>query len=72
MSHRACGAPRRTCRASYDPNAAISLWQKMTSLGDPQSPQFLFTYPSYASRIDDLRVCAARVVPLYEQTRSAR
>jgi len=44
----------------------------MTSLGDPQPPQFLFTYPSYASRIDDLRVCAARVVPLYEQTRSAR
>jgi len=59
-------------RAGYDPRAAISLWQKMTSLGDSQPPQFLSTHPSYASRIDDLKDYAARVAPLYEQARSAR
>jgi len=57
-------------RAGYDPRAAISLWQKMGSLGKGEPPQFLSTHPSHASRISDLKVYAARVMPLYEQARA--
>lgn len=57
-------------RAGYDPRAAVSLWQKMSKLGDGERPQFLSTHPSHESRISDLRVYAARVMPLYEQSRA--
>ncbi|MDX1376115.1 MAG: M48 family metallopeptidase [Burkholderiales bacterium] len=56
-------------RAGYDPRAAISLWQKMSALGDAQPPQFLSTHPSYETRIADLRKYAERVMPLYERAR---
>lgn len=56
-------------RAGYDPRAAITLWQKMRALGDGQPPQFLSTHPSYDTRIADLQVYAARVMPLYERAR---
>lgn len=55
-------------RAGYDPRAAISLWQKMGSLGGGQPPQFLSTHPSHESRIRDLEDYAQRVLPLYEKT----
>ena len=57
-------------RAGYDPRAAVSLWQKMSKLGDGEPPQFLSTHPSHASRLKDLSVYAARVMPLYEQSRA--
>jgi predicted Zn-dependent protease len=56
-------------RAGYDPRAAVTLWEKMGKLGGGQPPQFLSTHPSHATRIADLRVYAARVLPLYEQAR---
>ena len=57
-------------RAGYDPQAAISVWEKMTadsSSGGP--PEFLSTHPSGQSRIDDLRAQLPKVLPLYEATR---
>jgi predicted Zn-dependent protease len=57
-------------RAGYDPQAAISVWEKMTadrSSGGP--PEFLSTHPSEQSRIDDLRAQLPTVLPLYEATR---
>ena len=59
-------------RAGYDPRAAISLWEKMQGLGGSQTPQFLSTHPSYATRVDDLRVYAGRVMPLYQETQRRR
>jgi predicted Zn-dependent protease len=53
-------------RAGYDPRAAITLWQKMSSLGGGRQPQFLSTHPSPATRITDLQQYSARVMPLYE------
>lgn len=52
-------------RAGYDPNAAISLWQKMAKLGGG-GPEFLSTHPSGESRIRDLQAAVPRVMPLYQ------
>ena len=56
-------------RAGYDPRAAIALWQKMARLGS-NGPEFLSTHPSPATRIADLEIHAAKVMPLYEQARA--
>lgn len=53
-------------RAGYDPNAAISLWQKMGKLGGEGPPEFLSTHPSGDSRIRDLEASVPRVLPLYQ------
>ncbi len=57
-------------RAGYDPNAAVSLWQKMQKLaGGSQPPQFLSTHPSNESRIADVTQDAQKVMPLYQQAK---
>jgi predicted Zn-dependent protease len=56
-------------RAGYDPRAAITLWQKMSAQGGGSTPEFLSTHPSATTRIADLQVYSARVMPLYEQAR---
>lgn len=56
-------------RAGYDPRAAITLWQKMGALGGSRPPEFLSTHPSPESRMNDLRVAAERVMPLYQQAK---
>lgn len=58
-------------RAGYNPNAAVTLWQKMAALNQGNAPpEFLSTHPSPDSRIADLRAIAAQVMPLYEQNRA--
>lgn len=57
-------------RAGYDPRAAVTLWQKMGKLSGGSPPQWLSTHPSHETRTRDLENYAARVMPLYERTRS--
>ncbi|MCL4747673.1 MAG: M48 family metallopeptidase [Burkholderiaceae bacterium] len=59
-------------RAGYDPRAAVTLWQKMARSGGGSGPQWLSTHPSAETRIRDLEVYSARVMPLFEQARRAR
>ena len=59
-------------RAGYNPNAAISLWQKMGSAGGSAPPEFLSTHPSSSSRTQALRANIPKVMPLYEQSRKNR
>jgi predicted Zn-dependent protease len=56
-------------RAGYDPNAAISLWEKMSKLGGGQPPKWLSTHPPHEDRINDLRNYAQKVMPLYTAAR---
>ena len=57
-------------RAGYDPEAAVTVWQKMTAAGSSgQPPEFLSTHPSNESRIADLRAQLPRVAPLYQARR---
>ena len=54
-------------RAGYDPNAAVSLWQKMSKASGGGPPEFLSTHPSGESRIRDLQAAIPRVQGLYQQ-----
>ncbi|MFA5596664.1 MAG: M48 family metallopeptidase [Pusillimonas sp.] len=56
-------------RAGYDPYAAVTLWEKMGSLGGGGQPEFLSTHPSASTRIADLKGIAAQMMPLYQQSR---
>ena len=56
-------------RAGYDPNAAISLWQKMESVSGGGPPQFLSTHPSPANRQQRLAELAPQMMPYYEEAR---
>nr|WP_287464124.1 M48 family metallopeptidase [Accumulibacter sp.] len=53
-------------RAGYDPQAAVSLWQKMGRTVSGRPPEWLSTHPANETRIADLRLYAERVQPLYE------
>lgn len=57
-------------RGGFDPRAAVTLWEKMSKVGGGQSPQFLSTHPSHATRINDLRGYADKVMPLYAAARA--
>lgn len=53
-------------RAGYNPEAAITLWQKMGAASQGQPPEFLSTHPSSTGRIEMLRNNIPKVRPLYD------
>ena len=53
-------------RAGYNPDAAVTLWEKMNAINKGAPPEFLSTHPASASRIADLKALAPKVRPLYE------
>lgn len=56
-------------RAGYDPNAAVSVWQKMMSANQGGPPEFLSTHPSASSRINELQALIPKVAPLRRAAR---
>jgi predicted Zn-dependent protease len=42
-------------KAGYDPNEAVSLWQRMQASGGDQPPELMSTHPSDERRIEDLK-----------------
>ncbi|WP_040070813.1 M48 family metallopeptidase [Pseudomonas batumici] len=56
-------------RAGYNPNAAISLWNKMSQAAEGAPPEFMSTHPSSGSRIASLEAAIPKVMPLYQQAR---
>jgi predicted Zn-dependent protease len=59
-------------RAGYNPEAAISLWQKMAKLNSAGAPpKWLSTHPSNEDRIKDIQVYAQKVMPLYTAAKAS-
>jgi len=54
-------------RAGYDPHAGIALWNKMAAASKGAPPEWLSTHPSGGSRINDIELNLAKVMPLYER-----
>ncbi|MGI3746828.1 MAG: M48 family metallopeptidase [Janthinobacterium lividum] len=54
-------------RAGYNPNAAITLWQKMEAQGGASQPEFMSTHPASSNRIASLQAAIPKVMPLYQQ-----
>jgi predicted Zn-dependent protease len=52
-------------RAGYDPQAGVTLWQKMLAANKGAPPQFLSTHPSGATRIQDIQAKLPKVAPLF-------
>ena len=40
--------------AGYNPDVAVTFWQKMQSTGGQEPPEFLSSHPSHATRINDI------------------
>jgi len=59
-------------RAGFDPQASISLWQKMGAAAKGAPPAFLSTHPSGTQRIGELQERMATVMPLYEARSAIR
>ena len=42
-------------RAGYDPDAAVSFWERMQAQAGSQQPEFASTHPAHETRIQHLR-----------------
>jgi predicted Zn-dependent protease len=59
-------------RAGYNPEAAVSLWQKMAKLNSAGAPpKWLSTHPANEDRIKDVQVYAQKVMPLYTAAKAS-
>ncbi|HEX7237376.1 MAG TPA: M48 family metallopeptidase [Gammaproteobacteria bacterium] len=56
-------------KAGYNPNAAATLWEKMSAVGGAGPPQFMSTHPSPGNRQEKLRALAPQMMGYYEAAR---
>ena len=57
-------------RAGYNPQAGVSLWNKMGAASKGAPPQWLSTHPAGTTRIAQIEANLPKVMPLYERARA--
>lgn len=55
-----------SARAGFNPNAAVTLWEKMSAQSKNNPPEFFSTHPASENRIADLKALAPKMMPFYE------
>lgn len=56
-------------KAGFNPNAAVSLWDKMAKVGGGGQPEFLSTHPNPSARKETLKGLVPAMLPFYEKAR---
>ena len=56
-------------RAGYNPDAAVTFWQKMSRQGGSRPPAFLSTHPAPEQRIDQIRSLLPEARQIYRANR---
>ena len=59
-------------RAGFNPDAAVTLWQKMSAQSKSAPPEFFSTHPASDNRIAELKALAPKVRPLYEAAKAGK
>jgi len=59
-------------RAGYNPEAGVTLWQKMSEANKGAPPQWLSTHPSGNTRIHEIQANLPKVMPLYNQAKTGQ
>jgi predicted Zn-dependent protease len=52
--------------AGYDPNQAVTFWQRMAAKGGQKPPEFLSTHPSDETRINDIKKNLPEAMKYYQ------
>lgn len=59
-------------RAGFDPQAAVTLWQKMGALsGGNQIPEMLSTHPASSTRVEKLSAALPQALTLFKEAKAA-
>lgn len=53
--------------AGYDPNHAVTFWDRMSKVGGASPPEFLSTHPSDATRIKDIKEYMPKAMKFYKK-----
>lgn len=56
-------------KAGFNPQAAVTLWEKMIKVGGTGAPEWLSTHPNPETRIAAMKVEANKLMPVYEAAR---
>lgn len=56
-------------RAGYNPEAAVTLWEKMAAAAQGEPPAFMSTHPSSSGRIQNLQNAIPKVLPFYKSAK---
>jgi predicted Zn-dependent protease len=55
--------------AGYDPNEAVTFWQRMAASGGQKPPEFMSTHPSDETRINDIKARMPEALQYYKPSK---
>jgi predicted Zn-dependent protease len=61
-----------SAEAGFNPEAAVTLWEKMAQYSSSRTPGWLSTHPDPGSRINTMRMEAEQLKPIYEAAKASK